>query len=315
MKKKTVVLIIFITTFFVGCANTSDLPTPISLSEDNELESSNINSVKDNYVESPQNDEVERFPDYFNNLIASYNDSAEKYDLNYKHPLSPTFLEEQDSDSYRYSYNFGIQSLTDPSSYETVEIKETIDENIVKSFKIVFPFDFDNETIRDFLLATIIMANPDIDYQDAISDMQSLINSFDGTSYSDIYKTKNYSILLNSENWMEPSTVLYVMHNSEINPDIDKNAYPIGTFETISSPLNAGLSVSINATICGDLNTDSYGHSTLEVVDESGNSFLLHFSYPNFCMDLDSSNECTFYGVITKSSALRLEHFSIFKNE
>lgn len=144
--------------------------------------------------------------------------------------------------------------------------------------------------------------------------MQSLINSFDGTSYSDIYKTENYSILLNNENYIVPSTSLYVMHNSEINPNINEETYSIGTFETISSPLNAGLSISINATICGDLNTDSYGLSTLDVVDELGNSFLLHFSYPDFCMDLSPNKEYIFYGVITKSSGLRLEHFSECEN-
>lgn len=254
------------------------------------------------------NTEEDLFPEYFTNLVNSYDNSAEKYDLNYKHPIKRISHKEKNSDIYSYSYNFGVQSRSDSSS-ETIEIKEKTDGTLIKSFQATFAEDYDTDTIRDFLLATIIMANPNIDFEQASSDTQNLINSYDGTGYSDIYKTDSYSILLNNQAYSIPCTALHVMYNEEVNTPVDIRSYSAGSFETISSPLNAGKSIYINVFIQSELKTDSIGHNTLDVLDELGNAFTVHLFYPDFCIEIDTAKEYTFYGVITKTSGLRLEYF------
>ncbi len=153
------------------------------------------------------------------------------------------------------------------------------------------------------------MANPNISFEQASSDVQNLINSYDGKGYSDIYKTNSYKILLNNQAHSIPCTALYVMHNEEVNAPVDISSYSAGNFETISSPLNAGKSIYINVSIQGELKTDSVGHNTLDILDELGNTFTVHLSYPDFCIEIDATKKYTFYGVITKTSGLRLEYF------
>lgn len=154
------------------------------------------------------------------------------------------------------------------------------------------------------------MSNPKISFEQASIDAQNLINSYNGVDYSDIYRTDTYSILLHDETLINPCTALYVMHNEEINPIVDINSYSAGTYEIITSPLNAGLPIHIDGVIIDDLITDSIGHSTLNVVDESGNVIVLHLSYPKFCIDLGTNKKYTFYGIVTKNAGLRLEYFS-----
>ncbi len=91
------------------------------------------------------NVEEDLFPEYFTSLVDSYDNSAEKYDLNYKYPIKRISHKEKNSDIYNYSYNFRIQNRSNSSS-ETIEIKEKADGTLIKSFQATFANDYDTDT-------------------------------------------------------------------------------------------------------------------------------------------------------------------------
>ncbi|WP_343247759.1 hypothetical protein [Diplocloster hominis] len=295
--KKYVLFLLTISVFlFSGCGNESNVSQSTPTTES----------------ETPEAEEVEikkEFPAYYLNLVAHYNNIAKENNLTYEHPVHKILHEEDPDSSFSYSYNFAIQSTKSAKDCETVMIYEKKDGTLIKSFKANFSDDFDNQTLKDFLFASISIANKNLSKDKALEDMQSLINSYDGKSISDLYQTDTYTIFLRPRKIIDNNNVVYMCYNEELNVRDESKNYTSADFDMISSPLNSGIDVNINATVISTTYAKDLGADILTVVDESGNEFSIYYMYQNFCFDFKENESYTFYGTITKDSGLRLDYF------
>ena len=164
MKKTLIALFCLSFLSLSSCSNTT--PSTTNLSNEENINATPPAQEETNSISTSHSDSLTEnsFPNYFIDLVNSYDNSAEKYNLSYKYPITRIFHKEKKSDFYNCSYNFAIQSSTDSSSSETIEIKEKKDGTLIKSYCARFSNDYDTVTIRDFIIATIIMSDPKISF-------------------------------------------------------------------------------------------------------------------------------------------------------
>ena len=271
-------------------------------------QSATIQTNEDSFsTESTSEETVTNYPSYFLELIKSYNHSADTYKLSYKTPLFTSVVNGKPNDFYSHSYNFGIQSLNDPASAVTITIYEYPEQSLPKSYEVSFDEDFNNQTLKDFITATILFTDSNADIDSANQKMKELVNSYQGSGCSQLIESGNYCIFLKSSYLLNQQTNLHVKFKDELNQNPDPSNYSEGSFEQLQSPLNADESIKITANIKSVILSNT-PPDVLEVSDSEGNLFNIYFTFDDFCINFEPEREYTFYGVITKSNSLRLEY-------
>lgn len=269
--------------------------------------SNNLLNITSFSAEKETETTFDSFPEYFTELVEQYNTIGEENNLSYETPISVSSRYDKDSNYTEYTFN--ITSLNDSSS-EMISLTQYDNAELKKSFNGYFDDKFDRKTLKDFLTASIMIADKSLSFSDATNAMKNLVNSYKGTGYSDIYKTDTYNIFLGKVSISaSENTAIYMIPVQEINTSVDESLYQAVDYDTLSSPLNSGETVKINATVQSVDYSNSLSPNTMKVFDSDNNTFKIFFMFDYFCKEFEPGESYTFYGVVTKSGGLRLEHY------
>lgn len=250
--------------------------------------------------------ETNSTPEYFKKIVELYNTIGKENNLSYKTPINTS--SNYNKDGKYTDYSFTIKSLNNSSS-ESISINQYDDGTLIKGFYGYFDEKFDIQTLKDFLIASIMIADNSLNFSEATSVAKTLINSYKGTGYSDIYKTDTYCVFLGKVTILDENTGVYIIPTEEINSPVDESLYQDGDYDMISSPLNLGEAIKINVIIESIDYSNNLFPSTMKVTDSDNNKFEVSFFFKDFCTKFELQKSYTFYGIITKSGGLRLEYY------
>lgn len=299
MKRKLLTLLLTTLLLLTGCS------TGIS-KEDYQQKEQELSKLQEESNSLTTKNEPNSTPEYFTKIVELYDTIGSENNLTYKTPIN--ISSNYDKDGKYTDHSFTIKSLNNSSS-ESISIKQYDDGTLIKGFHGYFDKKFDIQTLKDFLVASIMIADDSLSFPEATRATKTLINSYNGTGYSDIYKTDTYCVFLGKVTISDENIGVYIIPTEEINPPVDESLYQDGDYDTISSPLNFGETIKINVIIKSIEYSDSLFPSTMKVTDYNNNEFDVSFFFKDFCTKFELQKSYTFYGIITKSGGLRLEYY------
>ncbi len=169
-----------------------------------------------------------------------------------------------------------------------------------KSYHVSLPENCDNLILKDAILCTIIAADPNIEYSDAETYMEELVNSFDGHNRSDIVSLgDSYKLYIRrSSAGILSSTYLEIVSADEVNDKVDISEYKDYTSQEMHAPLNKGEKVHLTGIV--QANYDLEYSNILEVaINEE--RYIVYYNFENFLDSFSIGQEYDFYGTIAEA--------------
>lgn len=179
--------------------------------------------------------------------------------------------------------------------YDTVDFYSPENEKVEKSFSITFSEDYDMDALRQFIALTIYAVEPDITYETAEEEMNTLIANYDNNAPSNLYVGSEYCVYVAPTSIVSGYTVEAV-HLSESNAVIDKNDFQILEYSAMASELNKGVACYITATPYEII--VHYPYAYVKVKDMQGNLYYLSGTYNNILNNVEIDKQYTFYFVL-----------------
>lgn len=253
--------------------------------------------------------------DYVESIRARFNNVGETYNLSYS--VSPVIEENYMEAGYvrnkkvydeYFAYDFDIDfpgnTLYQPYIYFFANSASPED----KSFHITcYNDDISPAQIKELILATCMVIDDTISYDEAQDVMQKLVVSYDGKNHSDLYSTDDYTLfILPGKGYDdEIQTQIIAFDNSQmpVVNDEKKQRYPEASAREIYAPLNALENVCFKGTPIQKMNdyssdwTDA-GSEFWHIELSSSDSYVvgkLSFAYMPVILD---NAEYMFYGTI-----------------
>lgn len=180
------------------------------------------------------------------------------------------------------------------SSLPRVRIQE-YQGRISGNFNVSFPDNNPNPIIKDSILLTMYALEPTITSQQCNENLNTLVNTFDGTFDSDVITLSEYKLYLSPSYY--DTTMLNVVKISNINNPIDTTGYSSYSSEEMLSPLNTGSKAVLEGEIT-DIMDDA-------INVKCGNElYYVHKSKDKFLDALQLNTTYSFYGVICERPIL-----------
>lgn len=223
-------------------------------------------------------------------------DSYKKWETDNKENSSITFSKfVRDDGSF---FEFSVQTI--PADFGN-DIRFYKPENgaFQLSFHASFPTDYDMKALRDFITATICVTAPSYTYDSAKSEMESMIESFDGNNISDVFWGDNYAVYLSSSQIVNGYEVNAV-YLDESNQPVNQDEYESISYESAKSPINEGRMIYFEGTVQQiEIESDEV---YITLTDSSQNEYLCLCSYADFLDRLIEGDICNIYGEIRPSA-------------
>lgn len=190
-------------------------------------------------------------------------------------------------------YSFEISQID--SSYATVKF-DFENKQQTDSYTIDFSDDFNNKSQKEIIKYTMEVLNSSYTNEQIENATKVLVNSYDGTKNSDVYKTDNYAIFLEGSHGVPLfDTRLRIINSNQINSAVDTSLYNDFSSEEIQAVMNKGELCHLRATVVE--NYESEFNYFLEAIADN-KKYIIAYNYSCFPDFFEIGKEYDFYGNI-----------------
>ena len=254
----------------------------------------------------------ENYPEWFSELAKSYQLACDSLNKGYSVSIGKSKPEKgsfNDSDIYSYyRINIDMGSAIPNATFQEVN------SVLSHSYTISFTDHITTPEIRDVVTLTILALDPSIDLSAAEQLASQLSTSYTGNgSASDVLDCGDYYIF-----FLDGPTIgtligseypdLIAKYHKDVN-QIPQNLseYSEASQDILSSPLNKGLPIYVDATVENFI-PQTKGFYTLLVKTEDNIPYKFILLFDNFCHRFQEGEHFRFYGIIAADQQIRLEY-------
>lgn len=263
--------------------------------------------------EVTSNSEVD-IPTYVTSIFNAYKDFEKKYDCAFQTSEFIYIPGEKYGTEVYDTFSFGVQENPAKSLYSsTVDFSEISTDG----FSAWFAKEMSNQTVKDFIVATTLGVNPQLDYSEALGKTENLVGSYSGSGHSDLFVGDKYTIYLSDLIYGSPmlGTKVNVVLNREFYNDpngINTGEYKALSWEEFNAPLNAGEKIVIDGVVKEQFTSLS---EILRVVSNE-KTYEISFNFETQALVFEAGKKYRFYGKISEHTSsgkvqINLEYFEL----
>lgn len=161
----------------------------------------------------------------------------------------------------------------------------------------------DPKTVKSAIRAVILALDPGANSDTTDSIIGSLIDSYDGNSYSKIIQHKGYSFFIEPEMF---GLAFYALKTDVyMNADFDKAQYKKGNETSIAAPLNKGESYFITGTVVRSKYSDRHLFAVqyVDILTDDNEYLTMAIQYNITPIEVPVGEKYVFYGSVREQTA------------